>query len=51
MAHGSMQVRFYAPRGVDEQTPHGQDELYVVVQGSGSLRSRHRGGPSSCEVG
>jgi len=22
LAHGSMQVRFYAPRGVDDQTPH-----------------------------
>ena len=40
MAHGSMQVRFYAPRGVDGQTPHAQDELYVVVQGSGSFVCR-----------
>ena len=37
MTHGRMQVRFYAPRGVDRQTPHTQDELYVVVQGSGSF--------------
>jgi len=37
LAHGSMQVRFYAPRGVDDQTPHTQDELYVVIQGSGSF--------------
>ena len=37
MAHGRMQVRFYAPRGVDRQTPHTQDELYLVVQGSGSF--------------
>ncbi len=43
LAHGSMQVRFYAPRGVDDQTPHTQDELYVVIQGSGSfVRGDHR---------
>jgi len=35
LAHGSLRVRFYAPRGVDPQTPHSQDELYVVVQGNG----------------
>jgi mannose-6-phosphate isomerase-like protein (cupin superfamily) len=35
MAHGSMELRYYAPRGVDDQTPHTQDELYVVIQGSG----------------
>jgi mannose-6-phosphate isomerase-like protein (cupin superfamily) len=35
MAHGSMEVRFYAPRGIDAQTPHTQDELYVVARGSG----------------
>ncbi len=35
LAHGSMLVRFYAPRGSDPQTPHSQDEIYVVVQGSG----------------
>jgi mannose-6-phosphate isomerase-like protein (cupin superfamily) len=34
-AHGSMLVKYYAPRGSDEQTPHTRDELYVVVRGSG----------------
>jgi mannose-6-phosphate isomerase-like protein (cupin superfamily) len=33
--HGSMQVRFYAPRGSDPQTPHDQDELYFVWKGFG----------------
>ena len=36
-AHGSMSVVAFAPRGVDRQTSHGQDELYVVVAGSGVL--------------
>ena len=37
MAHGSMQVKFYAPRGTDEQTPHTKDELYAVARGSGTF--------------
>ncbi|MBU1820570.1 MAG: cupin domain-containing protein [Bacteroidetes bacterium] len=35
MRHGSMSVEWYAPVGVDTQQPHGQDELYVIVSGSG----------------
>ncbi len=37
MQHGSMSVRFYAPAGVDRQTPHDQDEIYVVASGSGQF--------------
>jgi len=33
--HGSLRVKAYAPRGMDPQQPHSQDELYVVVQGTG----------------
>ena len=33
--HGTLQVKLYAPRGVDPQTPHTRDEVYVVVGGSG----------------
>jgi mannose-6-phosphate isomerase-like protein (cupin superfamily) len=35
MRHGSMSLRYYAPRGRDDQQPHAQDELYVVIAGSG----------------
>lgn len=35
--HGSMHVGLYAPRGLDDQKPHRQDEIYVVVSGSGSF--------------
>jgi mannose-6-phosphate isomerase-like protein (cupin superfamily) len=35
MRHGSMLLRFYQPRGSDPQQPHEQDEIYVVVAGSG----------------
>ena len=30
-----MRVLLYAPRGQDTQTPHRQDELYVIQSGSG----------------
>lgn len=36
-AHGSMKLEVYAPRGQDPQTPHAQDELYFIQQGSGEL--------------
>jgi mannose-6-phosphate isomerase-like protein (cupin superfamily) len=33
--HGTMRVKLYAPRGQDPQTPHRQDEAYVVAKGHG----------------
>jgi len=33
--HGTLLVKYYAPRGVDLQTPHTRDEIYVVAQGRG----------------
>jgi len=35
MRHGTMSVELYAPRGVDPQSPHAQDELYIVAKGEG----------------
>jgi mannose-6-phosphate isomerase-like protein (cupin superfamily) len=46
--HGSLSVEMYAPRGVDAQTPHLRDEVYVVVRGRGFFVNgsvRHRFGP------
>jgi oxalate decarboxylase/phosphoglucose isomerase-like protein (cupin superfamily) len=37
MQHGTMTLRYYAPRGRDPQTPHAQDEIYVVTAGSGTF--------------
>jgi mannose-6-phosphate isomerase-like protein (cupin superfamily) len=34
MAHGSMSLGLYAPVGQDPQTPHSQDEVYIVRSGS-----------------
>ena len=35
LAHGTMSVELFAPRGPDTQQPHAQDELYIIRQGSG----------------
>lgn len=35
--HGSMSVEIYEPQKVDLQTPHRQDELYVVISGTGTF--------------
>jgi mannose-6-phosphate isomerase-like protein (cupin superfamily) len=35
--HGTMSVILFAPRGMDHQSAHGQDELYVIVKGHGVL--------------
>jgi mannose-6-phosphate isomerase-like protein (cupin superfamily) len=37
MRHGTMSLRYYAPHGSDPQTPHDQDEIYIVAAGSGSI--------------
>ena len=36
---GQLEVELYAPRGVDPQTPHARDEVYVVVHGTGEFVS------------
>jgi mannose-6-phosphate isomerase-like protein (cupin superfamily) len=35
LRHGTMKIGLYAPLGPDTQGPHKQDELYLVVSGSG----------------
>ena len=42
--HGSMQLRHYAPRGVDPQSPHTQDEVYIVANGRGWFFHGPQGG-------
>ena len=37
MEHGSMSVEIYRPIKVDNQTLHIQDELYVIISGSGEF--------------
>ena len=35
--HGSLRAGLYAPKSRDAQEPHDQDELYVVISGTGSF--------------
>ena len=35
LTHGSLALRYYAPREADPQTPHTQDEVYIVASGQG----------------
>ena len=37
MRHGSMVLRYYAPSGNDPQSPHAQDEIYIVASGRGTF--------------
>ena len=39
---GDLEVRLYAPKGHDPQTPHDRDELYIVAAGRGTLRVGER---------
>lgn len=37
--HGNMSVELYKPDKIDLQTPHTQDEIYVIVSGSGMFQN------------
>jgi mannose-6-phosphate isomerase-like protein (cupin superfamily) len=46
---GDLEIRLYAPRGHDPQTPHDRDEVYVVVSGNSDFRVEDRVAP--CRTG
>jgi mannose-6-phosphate isomerase-like protein (cupin superfamily) len=35
--HGSLKIEWYQPHKTDKQTPHLQDEVYVIAAGSGTF--------------
>jgi len=37
LTNGTMRLGLYAPRQFDPQQPHEQDELYLVMRGSGTF--------------
>lgn len=37
LRHGTLRLLYYAPRGADPQTPHTQDEVYIVASGQGTF--------------
>ncbi len=43
--HGTLQVKLYAPRGEDTQTPHTRDEAYIVVRGTGTFVTEDKSRP------
>src|SRR5262249_40426089 len=38
LVDGDLEIRLYAPKGRDTQTPHDRDELYIVARGHGQFR-------------
>ena len=49
MNHGTMSIEYFAPKKADTQTPHKQDEIYVIEKGDGTFfRSGER---ISCKKG
>lgn len=36
---GNLSIEIYKPEKVDLQTPHTQDEIYVIVSGSGMFKN------------
>src|SRR5687767_7842924 len=47
--HESMSIEYFAPEKVDIQTPHKQDERYVIIKGDGFfVRDGER---ASCKKG
>ena len=41
LEHGSMELGYYKPVGRDDQSPHDQDEIYIVQSGSGVFVRGH----------
>jgi len=37
LRHGSLELRWYAPKEIDPQTPHERDEVYIVASGRGTF--------------
>lgn len=35
--HGTLSIEIYQPDKIDKQQPHEQDEVYVIVSGSGTF--------------
>ena len=35
LEHGTLELGYYQPDGIDHQNPHDRDEVYIVKSGSG----------------
>jgi mannose-6-phosphate isomerase-like protein (cupin superfamily) len=36
-SHGTMSLELFVPRGEDLQSPHTQDEIYIIIKGTGEF--------------
>ncbi len=49
LKQGSMQIEYFAPKDIDTQTPHLQDEIYVITSGDSNF---YRDGETiTCKTG
>jgi len=37
LKHGTMSIEYFAPKKIDTQTPHKQDEIYIIIEGYGTF--------------
>jgi mannose-6-phosphate isomerase-like protein (cupin superfamily) len=49
LQHGSMQVEYFAPKNIDTQTPHTQNEIYVITSGTSNFYRNEE--TISCKTG
>ncbi|MES2882731.1 MAG: cupin domain-containing protein [Bacteroidota bacterium] len=49
LQHGTLTVEYFAPKNVDTQTPHAQDELYIIA--SGHSQFYREGEMMECKTG
>jgi|SRR5687767_2672906 len=47
MEHGTMSIEYFAPKEIDTQTPHKQDEIYIIIEGQSSFY--RNGEKTSCK--
>lgn len=40
--HGTLSIEVYQPDKIDKQQPHEQDEVYVIISGSGTFHNDGR---------
>lgn len=39
LSRASLELGYYSPRDIDRQSPHDQDEVYVIVRGRGRFEN------------
>ncbi len=42
LEHGTLEIGYYAPKKLDPQSPHDQDEVYIISAGNGTFLNEGR---------